>query len=275
MVDALYQLGYGDVFDVIVGNSAGAINAAYFMSGQITMGTSVYYENLVGDRFIRLTWFPNIMDLNYLFDSWIMGGKPLNVEHVIHARAELSICTTRVADGSSRYFTNRPPEAEFIIPALKASCSTPLFTRNVERLQGDNYNDGLINDAIPINRALARGCTDLVCVLTRPAGYRKTWTALEAGMRWLQTRHYSPAYRHALTMQRHNYNVVLDDIDSGRIPCKSLLVLAPEVQNVIANGETRADRVRQGVRKAMDTVAGVFHARASDLKLYDELEAPS
>ena len=52
MVVALEQLGLSDVFDVIYGASAGALNATYFLTKTAAYGASIYYENLLDRRFI-------------------------------------------------------------------------------------------------------------------------------------------------------------------------------------------------------------------------------
>src|SRR5262245_49099238 len=54
MVAALEGLGLLDVFDVIYGSSAGAMNAAFFVAGQAAFGTTIYYENINNRRFINL-----------------------------------------------------------------------------------------------------------------------------------------------------------------------------------------------------------------------------
>ncbi|HMD80349.1 MAG TPA: hypothetical protein VKE92_03515, partial [Anaerolineales bacterium] len=248
-----------------------AMNAAYFVSGQITMGTSVYYQNLVGDRFVRISRFPNIMDLDYLFNGWILGEKPLNLDLLSKSKTELCICTTKMSDGTPRYFGNRGPELRSVIPALKASCSTPLFTRNVESIDGELYGDGLINDAIPLDRALDAGCTDLVLLLTRTSGYKKSIGFTERLLGWLQTRHLSNAYRAMFLTQGTRYNALLDRISAGQVSCESLLVLRPTQEGMIQNGEARPDRVRHAARCGLSVVARTFKSSPDKLRLYDEV----
>jgi len=274
MVDALYQLGFGKCFDVVVGNSAGAMNGAYFLSGQITMGTSVFYQNLVRKQFVKLSQFPDIMNLNYLFDEWITNKKALNIKALKDSQSELVICTTRVFDGTSRYFTNRGSDVDHLIKALKASSSTPYFTQNTENIQGEIYSDGLINDAIPARIAIEKGCDHLVCVLTRPIGYRKSKSYLLSLLAWLQTRQRSSSYRRALALQSQSYNSVLGQIESGFKGNVKILVIAPKSKEVISSGETRALIVRNAAIQGMKRAALILGLDDKSLKLYDELTEP-
>jgi predicted patatin/cPLA2 family phospholipase len=271
MVDALYQLGFGRCFDVVLGNSAGAMNAAYFLSGQITMGTSVYYEDLTGTKFIRFSRFPNFMDLDYLFNTWILDKKKLDVNAVLSHPSELTICTTRVDDGSAVYFGNHGPQSKYLIPALKASCSTPHFTRNVEVIDGMAVNDGLVHDAIPILPAIRQGCSHLLCIMTRPYGFRKSDSNSFASrtLGWLQTLHHTRSYRRALDQQPSAYNQILDRIQTGSLDCKSLLVIAPEPEQMIANGETDESKLRQAAWQCLRHVALSIDEDPSRLSLYD------
>ena len=46
--------GMADVFDIVVGVSAGSPICAYFLSGQTTLGISIYLEELAKNKFINL-----------------------------------------------------------------------------------------------------------------------------------------------------------------------------------------------------------------------------
>jgi len=72
MLSALEDLGYLGSFDAVYGSSAGAINAAYFVAGQASLGTTIYYEDINNTAFIRLGRAAAgrpIVDLGYLLDD--------------------------------------------------------------------------------------------------------------------------------------------------------------------------------------------------------------
>jgi predicted acylesterase/phospholipase RssA len=49
---ALSEAGHRDAFDVIVGSSAGAINAAYFLAGQADEAVDLYVDQLSNRNFV-------------------------------------------------------------------------------------------------------------------------------------------------------------------------------------------------------------------------------
>ncbi len=54
MLMALRDLGLAHAFDAVYGSSAGAINAAYFLTGQVE-GLHIYTQELAkGDNFLDL-----------------------------------------------------------------------------------------------------------------------------------------------------------------------------------------------------------------------------
>ena len=48
------DLGLSGSFDSIYSSSSGFPNAAYLLSGQTRLGTSIYYEELSGSKFLNL-----------------------------------------------------------------------------------------------------------------------------------------------------------------------------------------------------------------------------
>src|SRR3989344_5711169 len=61
IVTGFEESGLSDVFDVVVGISAGSAVCAYFLSGQSELGASIYYEDLVGREFINPARISKIM----------------------------------------------------------------------------------------------------------------------------------------------------------------------------------------------------------------------
>src|ERR1700691_5746473 len=120
-VDALYQLGYGTCFDEVWGNSAGALNAAYFVSGQITLGTTIYYEHATDPACINMWNWPDPLAVGWLIDNWIAAGKPLDIPVVMRSGTDLYIATTIVETGEARFFSNRDKRPENILPVFRRS----------------------------------------------------------------------------------------------------------------------------------------------------------
>src|SRR5215510_3474190 len=65
----LEELAMTHAFDEVYGASAGAVNAAYFLSGQAALATTIYYQKINNTRFIRRLWHRMIVEIDGLFDS--------------------------------------------------------------------------------------------------------------------------------------------------------------------------------------------------------------
>src|SRR5438067_13351561 len=85
----LEELGMQEVFDEVYGASAGAVNAAYFLAGQASYATTIYYQKINNTRFIRRFWHRKVVDIDDLFESIIAGQRPLRVDKVMAARSQL------------------------------------------------------------------------------------------------------------------------------------------------------------------------------------------
>ncbi len=175
---ALDFLGFNDVFDVIYGSSAGAINAAYFLSHQIAYAVAVYYQLINNKNFIDLKRLfdprhsSKVVNMDFLFDKIITKERSLDVDKVRSSNTDLYMSVTNVDNGKYELFSNRDLDIE-LVTALKASSAIPLYYNKSVEINGQRYVDGSVANALPIQEAIDIGCTDILVLLTRPEGYRK------------------------------------------------------------------------------------------------------
>ena len=106
---ALTRLGLHNAFDSIYAVSSGALNAAYFLSNQISLGLSVYLEDIGSPRFVSYRRWPHIMDLDYLFDEIVSHKKKCDFEAIMRHPTLLNLVTTESRTGRARWFTNKAP----------------------------------------------------------------------------------------------------------------------------------------------------------------------
>jgi predicted patatin/cPLA2 family phospholipase len=167
---ALEQLGLSAVFDEVYGESAGAINACYFLAAQVAFGGRIYLEDLPSLRFINPLRPTKILDIDFLVDHVMTRVKPLHVPHVLRARSQLFISLTNANDGTARVVDVKHEPIPLLM-LLKASASIiPLYNKAV-LLDGIPYADGGIADPLPVKTGIRRQCTHLLVLLTRPCGY--------------------------------------------------------------------------------------------------------
>ncbi len=168
---ALEELGFTEGFDAVYGTSAGAINGAYFLARQSAFGTSIYYQDIANRRFICLRRWKKIVDMDFLFDEIIGSKKRLDVERIRRNPTPLYIVATDVETARETVFCSQDETID-LLTALKASSAMPILYHRPVDLNGRRYLDGGIVDPIPLERAIAEGCTDLLVVFTVPKTHR-------------------------------------------------------------------------------------------------------
>ena len=164
------ELGLTDVFDKVYCESAGAVNACYFLSGQGACGIRIYLEDLTSLRFINPFRFGTMIDVDYAFDVVVKTIKPLNTERVLKSPSDLYIAITHATTGKSR-IVDVKREGVPLLTLLKATGAiVPLYNRAI-CIDGQPYVDGGIANPVPVRAAIEAGCTHVLVLLTRPAAY--------------------------------------------------------------------------------------------------------
>jgi predicted patatin/cPLA2 family phospholipase len=168
---ALEHLGLTQVFDEVYGTSAGVMNASYFVAGQGALGIRIYYENMIRREIVNRLRLWKVLDLDLLFDSAIVVEKPLRLDVILSARPKLFValmdavtCASVVIDAQAH--------GQDLLATLKAATALPVFYNRVVPIEGRPYMDAGLVNPFPLADAISRGCTDVLVLLTRPAGYR-------------------------------------------------------------------------------------------------------
>jgi predicted patatin/cPLA2 family phospholipase len=216
---ALEDLRLTDVFDHVYGTSAGVMNASYFVAGQTRMGIRVYYEDMNRRSIVNPWRFWRILDLDRLFARAILGNKRLDLDAVLASRSRLFIATLEMATAAGRLFEAQAlGTAEKLLAALRAATAAPLLYRGELSVEGTRCMDAGIVNAFPVEDAIAAGCTDVLVLLTRPAGYRRR--PADRLSRWLFNRVCAagnPGLARAFAV-RHEGDARQRDLALGRAP---------------------------------------------------------
>lgn len=211
VVVGLEEMEMTDVFDYVLGVSAGACNGAYFLAGQSVLGTSIYYEDLIDKRFINLLRPAKMVDIDYL-ELVFREKKPLNTERVRASRSKFLIVATNVGTGKGQFIDAHDLSID-IITALKASTAMPIFYNKAVAINGVEYGDGGIALPLPIEHATTKlGCTDIVVVTNKSCDYRgrtlPTW--FEKLLARIYMRKFSSAYQKAFFEKFHHHDRGID-----------------------------------------------------------------
>jgi predicted patatin/cPLA2 family phospholipase len=168
-----YQLGVlkamkekGIVFDLMVGASAGAANAARYVADQVDMCIHIWLEHCSDRRSInpyRLLWPWHkrpAMDLDYMFGDAIAGHE-IDMDAIAASPTDVYVAVCAYPELRTEY---RRLDVDSLFATLIASCAAPYVYNKHVYLDGRRYVDGGLVDPIPLGPALDSDC-DTIYVL--------------------------------------------------------------------------------------------------------------
>ncbi len=205
---ALEEMGFSQCFDHLVGSSAGALNGAYFLTGQASYGVETYIHYLSKKSFVNPFRLKKIVDIDYLVDQIGKRVRPLQLNKLRSSPTTLHISLTDKWHAETQWVTNRTPGID-IWEAFRATAAIPLLYNKAVKVGDGHYVDGSISARIPLRRIMEYPCRYIVVILTMPHSHRITSThGLLQSLTWLATRHYSPALRKAFFGEDVDYNLL-------------------------------------------------------------------
>lgn len=206
-----YNAGILDVFldhqitfDYCIGVSGGAGNVASFVAGQRGRNIRFFTEHIHSPQYFgvkSLLKTGNLFGLQYIYGDLTntTGKDPLDFPAIMKNPAEYEEAATNAVTGEAEYFGKEDMKQDDYRPIM-ASSAIPAACRPVV-INGVPYYDGGISDAIPVRRALEKGCDRIVVILSKQRDYVRK----PQGMRFL----YSTLCR--------KYPKIIEDIDRRHI----------------------------------------------------------
>lgn len=170
VLDEFMRAGFNP-FDLFLGTSAGAQNLSAYLCNQRGYARRVISRYTTSREFfnpLRFVRGGNLIDLDWLIDS-TASTTPLAMSHaeaLFDQGKEFYMCACRSDDFTADYFS---PTSDSWLNILKASSAIPGFYRNGVEIDGVNYLDGGISDAIPVREAAKRGADVIVVIRTVPS----------------------------------------------------------------------------------------------------------
>jgi predicted patatin/cPLA2 family phospholipase len=261
MVSALEALGFADVFDVVYGSSAGAINAAYFLAGQARLGTAIYYEDINNHRFIdirRALRGRPIVDLGFLLDDVMARRKRLDVDRVLSSPTPLRVLATDVVEEHA-FVMRTFQDGRELVAALRASATMPVVAGPPAECFGRRLLDASLSEPIPVPAAEADACTHALVLLTRTGGMRPHPSAFDRYFVAPRLRRLSPTLAARYLDRAGPYTALVRTIDRGTGPLGRTRVAGLRVPDLrISKLELRGDILREGARGGYDAVIRAF-----------------
>lgn len=267
MLKALEHLGLKNTFDAVYGSSAGAVNGAFFLTGQTAYGISIYYEDINSPRFISLrrglTRKP-VMSLSFLLDEVMKRRKVLDWRLLLESRVRLKIAAASLEERRI-HLLERFRDRDHLFAALRASCSVPWIAGPPPEIDGARFLDAVVFEPVPFLAAVNDGCSHVLVLLTRPDGTLKGKPSLferHVLGRWIAA--LEPRLRQAYLAQENEYDDRIRELKAAaseprQEPYLYALCLPPTTRPIRWLERSYA-RLRSaaavGYETAMDTLLG-------------------
>ena len=169
--DALLTRGL--MTDYVIGVSAGIAYGVSYVSKQSRRNLDIMVRYINDKRYMG---WENLLrrgnhayfGLDFVFETIPKQLVPFDYDTFAAYPGEVEAVVTNMDTGRPEYF---PVErGDDRLKLLQATCALP-FLFPVYTIQGRPYMDGGASDAIPFERAFAKGCDRLILVRTRERGY--------------------------------------------------------------------------------------------------------
>ncbi len=160
-------------FEGCIGISTGAATCAYFLSKQAAIGTTIYYEECVGnDFFSPLLIARGGSGVNLGFISRVMRGevglKRLDQERIRDSRAQFYVAVSDPKTGTGSLIDVKKSEPD-MVQAIEASMMIPDFIPSSVRVGGKQYVDGGVGLPFPAQEIVTRfNPTHILVLANRP-----------------------------------------------------------------------------------------------------------
>ena len=206
-------------FPYVVAVSAGACNGLSYMSRQPRRARYSNIDLLQKYGYISLKSLitqGSIFDPNILYERFPNEIVPFDYKTYRENPATYEVVTTNCLTGRAEYLSEKQ-DADRLTAIIKASSSLP-YVAQITHVDGVPMLDGGIVDSIPVVRAIDKGYSPNVVIMTRNRGYRHTSHDLKIPK--YVYRNY-PRLRVALSHRVAVYNAQLELVermeDEGRI----------------------------------------------------------
>lgn len=177
MMLVLHERGLVRCFDAAYGSSAGALGAAWMLSGSAQAGMATYLdqgliESVIDPRRGLRRSGPPVVDMDRLVGEIYESIAPGFFARVLAHPMELHPIATDVDTGATVDLHDTIRDEASLRQALRASARLPGVAGPPVRIDGRAYVDAGVSSAIPFPSAVADGATHALVLRSRRPGER-------------------------------------------------------------------------------------------------------
>jgi predicted patatin/cPLA2 family phospholipase len=172
MTAALERLGLTRCFDLVVGSSAGALNAAALLGGVARPAAAMYHTVLASRRFVnpvRLLFGKPALDVRFVLAHADGDLDAERHQRTISSPIPLHCVALDVDSARLREFSGMRTKDE-LWDVLLATTRMPWIGGPPVPIAGRRYIDGALTCPIPVANAVEAGATHVLVLQTRPYG---------------------------------------------------------------------------------------------------------
>jgi predicted patatin/cPLA2 family phospholipase len=172
MTAALERLGLTRCFDIAIGSSAGALNAAALVAGVARPAAAMYHTVLASRKFVnpvRLLFGRPALDVRFVLAHAAGDVDEGRHERTIASPIPLHCIALDVDSARAVEFTGMRTKDE-LWDVLLATTRMPWIGGEPVRIDGRRYIDGAMTCPIPLAHGLEAGATHVLVLQTRPYG---------------------------------------------------------------------------------------------------------
>ena len=204
-------------FDSFYGVSAGALNLTSFIAGQRGRSLNLFTNLCLEPEFISMARHfkgGHLFDLDWFFNK-------INLQYSLHTNRfkeqlhdrEFQAVTTNVDSGEAVYLNiSKETSSQDMTRILKASSALPMIYREPIIIDEMPLMDGSLADPLPVFKAIADGCTEIILVRTRPLRDRKKPSTSSRMIAWQYRR--QPIIAELIRQQYSVYNQSVEQFDA-------------------------------------------------------------
>ncbi|MFP5115076.1 patatin-like phospholipase family protein [Bacillaceae bacterium C204] len=230
-------------FPYVIGVSAGACNAASYLSKQKGRNKTVTIEYASDPRYISWrNYFRNrqFFGMDFIFDEIPNNHVPYHYDVFYNSPSEFVVGTTDCLTGDPVYFKKQDYEKD-LLTVLRASSSLPFIAPEV-RFKDKILLDGGISDPIPLKKAQQDGFSKNIVILTRNKGYLKK----PSKFHYLVNRKY-PEYKGLQQSLRNRYQIYNETVEYLEMEEKkgNVLIIRPTQPLKVGRMERNPQRLEE------------------------------
>ena len=230
--------------DDVVGISAGSLNGLYYISRQKETSIQLNLNYVNDKRYMgvgNLARDRSFFNFDFVFDEIFSHLLPFDFETFYASKQRFYVGISNCESGKLEFVEKG--EYEDFLKVCQASSSMPLLSAPVV-IRDQKYLDGGVTCAVPLFDELPFACDQLVLILTRNKGYRKS--SVPPILQSIYRNHFksSPALVDRLITAPLRYNERMDEIDRLEEEGK-LFVIRPKEPVSVSRIEKNREKLEQ------------------------------